>query len=204
MSLISALKKIPVDVGQGNLRFETKGKVIALDNVPKDGCGKRILDIGCREGVQSRYFESLGYQVTSIDVEKVYENAKVVDCNKSLPFADSEFDVVWSAEVIEHLIDPVFSLEEARRVLKPGGRLVFTTPNSFPFYFCVLAMVGLTPQVIQRKDHIHFFDLSTIKRLFPTAKLYGFLPFTFCRPKIESMIGLLSPTFVIVENKHVD
>lgn len=203
MSLVSALKKIPIDVGQGNLRFETKGKLIALDNVPKNGAGKKLLDIGCREGAQSKYFKSLGYEVVSIDIEKVYENALVVDCNKQLPFQNEEFDVIWSSEVIEHLVDPVFSLKEARRILKPGGRLVYTTPNSFPFYFCILAMLGLTPQVIQRKDHIHFFDLSTMKRLFPRAKLYGFLPFTFLRPRIESLIGFLSPTFVIIEEKHV-
>ena len=201
MSLVEILKKIPIDVGQGNLRFETKGKLIALENIPKDGRGRIILDIGCREGVQSEYFKSLGYEVVSIDIENKYEHAKLIDCNNSLPFQDSAFDVIWSSEVIEHLIDPSFSMQEARRVLKTGGRLVYTTPNSFPFYFCLLAVIGLTPQVVQRKDHLHFFDLSSIQRLYPNAKIYGFLPFTFFRPRLKKLIGFLSPTFVMVEDK---
>lgn len=46
------------------------------------------------------------------------------------PFADSEFDVVLFCEVIEHLLsDPAHALLEIKRVLKPGGVLVVTTPN---------------------------------------------------------------------------
>lgn len=201
MNFIKMLKALPIDVGQGNQRFTTKGKLLALELVPTDGKNKKLLDIGCREGEQSKYFKSLGYTVTSIDVDQVFDEAQVVDCNQPLPFSDEEFDVIWSSEVIEHLIDPISSLKEARRVLKPNGKLVYTTPNSFPFYFCLLAMIGLTPQRIQRKDHLHFFDLSTIKRLFPQGKLYGFLPFSYFRPKIKRGIGLLSPTFIIEEVK---
>jgi glycosyltransferase involved in cell wall biosynthesis/SAM-dependent methyltransferase len=46
------------------------------------------------------------------------------------PYDDSSFDVVLFCEIIEHLLsDPVHALTEIRRVLKPGGDLVLTTPN---------------------------------------------------------------------------
>ena len=47
---------------------------------------------------------------------------------------DASVDTVISCETIEHLPDPVQALREFRRVLRPGGRLILTTPNYFgPF-----------------------------------------------------------------------
>ena len=46
------------------------------------------------------------------------------------PYADDMFDVVLFCEILEHLLkDPVHALAEIRRVLKPGGTLIVTTPN---------------------------------------------------------------------------
>ena len=46
-----------------------------------------------------------------------------------LPFADNSIDILISSEVVEHLPDPVPALQEMRRVLKPGGYAMVTTPN---------------------------------------------------------------------------
>lgn len=202
MQVLSILKQLPIDLGQGTKRAVTKGKSLAMQHIPPaPRRGMSLLDVGCREGTQSRIFKELGYEVTSIDVEKVWEDCEVVDCNRPLPFANDTFDVVWSSEVIEHLIDPVAAADEMRRVLRPGGTLVLTTPNSFPIYFCCLAIVGLTPQRLQRADHLHFFDELQIRRMFPRAQLEGFLPFTGIRPRLTRAVGTWSPTFVVVETK---
>lgn len=50
--------------------------------------------------------------------------------NDTFPYAEGEFDVVIFAEIIEHLLnDPCKVLREIKRVLKPGGTLIVTTPN---------------------------------------------------------------------------
>jgi SAM-dependent methyltransferase len=50
--------------------------------------------------------------------------------HESFPFSDMEFDVVFFCEILEHLLhDALVALREIRRVLKPGGALVLTTPN---------------------------------------------------------------------------
>jgi ubiquinone/menaquinone biosynthesis C-methylase UbiE len=62
--------------------------------------------------------------------ERVPEGADLVELTPgaALPFADSEFDLVLCAETIEHVHDVQLLLSEARRVLRPGGRLALTTP----------------------------------------------------------------------------
>ena len=202
LSFVALAKHIAIDLGQGTQRSVTKGKLLAMQHIPPaHRPGMTLLDVGCREGTQSRNFMKLGYEVTAIDIERVWDRSQLVDCNEPLPYADGSFDYVWSSEVIEHLIDPVGATAELRRVLRPGGTMVLTTPNSFPVYFCALAMLGLTPQRLQREDHLHYFDELQVRRIFPKADLEGFLPFTGFRPRLTRGIGLWSPTFVIVETR---
>ena len=99
----------------------------------------RVLDVGCGDGGFLHRMQRLGWSATGVDFDpKAIENAQarygssltLINTDLSQAhFPDDSFDVVTMSHVIEHVSDPVALLAEARRVLKPGGRLVVTTPN---------------------------------------------------------------------------
>ena len=62
-----------------------------------------------------------------------------------LPVADGAADVVIMSELIEHLVDPDAAVAEARRVLRPGGSLLLSTPNLAAWYNRGLLAAGIQP-----------------------------------------------------------
>lgn len=104
--------------------------------------GKKVLDAACGEGYGSHILSAEAKEVTGLDIStKTVENAnkKYGKDNLSfragsvekLPFEDNSFDVVISYETIEHVTGEVQEsfLKEIRRVLKPDGFLIMSTPN---------------------------------------------------------------------------
>jgi len=107
--------------------------------------GEAVLDIGCSQGIASILLGREGFRVTGIDIQEsridyaradlAAEAAEVqtrvdfmVANGSSLEFEADSFDTVLLGEVLEHLAVPGKLLDEACRVLKPGGRVVITTP----------------------------------------------------------------------------
>lgn len=94
-----------------------------------------ILDIGAGAGiVEAMNFRGKARRICGIDLDpRVEQNpfldeGRIADAGK-IPYADSSFDLVFADNVMEHLDDPVGVFTEISRVLKPGGRLLFKTPN---------------------------------------------------------------------------
>jgi SAM-dependent methyltransferase len=109
-----------------------------------------ILDFGAGRGAEPLHgFREFVSRVSAVDVDSaVLENpsvdeAKVLNPDGSIPFADETFDAVVSAYVLEHLPDPLHSFREVRRVLRPGGVFLFMTPNKRHYVPLIAAM---TPQ----------------------------------------------------------
>lgn len=104
--------------------------------------GATVLEAGCGEGYgagliagRARRVLALDYdEATTAHVARRYPHLWTVRANLAfLPLASSTVDVVTSFQVIEHLWDQAGFLAECRRVLRPGGRLVITTPNRLTF-----------------------------------------------------------------------
>jgi SAM-dependent methyltransferase len=104
------------------------------------GSTLKMLDVGCGEGYYVRDAMNEGINAYGIDISThAIENALAEVKDRitfgsitEIPFADEEFDIMTAFDVIEH-IDPKYTsnmVEEIRRVLKPDGIIIITTPNS--------------------------------------------------------------------------
>jgi 2-polyprenyl-3-methyl-5-hydroxy-6-metoxy-1,4-benzoquinol methylase len=101
--------------------------------------GERVLDVGCGDGRFAAELAAHGASVVGIDVaeeplRRARQRSDGLDVRLVAPaggwaLEDASFDVVWAGEVIEHVADTAGWLSEVRRVLRPQGRLLLSTPN---------------------------------------------------------------------------
>ena len=95
-----------------------------------------VLDLGCgRGGVAEavwrdvRLAAGIDPDIASLSSHRAAGMPVVRGVAENLPFASDAFDVVVSVWVLEHLVDPMATFIEVRRVLRPGGHFIFLTPN---------------------------------------------------------------------------
>jgi SAM-dependent methyltransferase len=93
-----------------------------------------LLDIPAGAGGESARLEQMGFAVVSADLFPPAGGVPAprwvrADCNAPLPFRTGAFDAVLSREGIEHFENQAGFVRECARVLRPGGRIVLTTPN---------------------------------------------------------------------------
>ncbi len=130
--------------------------------------GDRVLDVGCGDGYFTAVLAEIGARPVGADVaeaalERARERHAEGDYVRILPhgpwpFGDAAFDVVWAGEVLEHVADTERWLNEARRVLRPGGTLLITTPN-------VGALRRLRAAPDPRGQHLRFYTRRSLREL---------------------------------------
>jgi 2-polyprenyl-3-methyl-5-hydroxy-6-metoxy-1,4-benzoquinol methylase len=146
--------------------------------------GERVLDVGCGEGRFAAALLDAGAQVVGIDVaeeplrraraERPEFDLRRVPVRGEWPLPDASFDAVWAGETIEHVADTAAWLSEVRRVLRPEGRLLLSTPAHGPLTLLHLALSrrAFAAHFNPRSDHLRFYSRTTLVELLED---FGFL-----------------------------
>lgn len=132
----------------------------------------RVLDLGCGAGNLVGDLQRAAASVVGVDVaDAALRRARArhpeitflrAEIDGELPLEDNAFDVVWSSEVIEHVADTARWMSEVRRVLRPGGRLLLTTPSHGRLK---LAVGGLERYSEPLGDHLHLYTARSLRGL---------------------------------------
>jgi SAM-dependent methyltransferase len=108
-----------------------------LDRVDRSGAPLRVLDVGCGPGLLLDEARRRGWTARGVDLSAWavgQARARGIDALhgtlSDAAFPAGLFDAVFMVDVLEHLTDPVGTLLEATRVLRPGGSLCVVTPDA--------------------------------------------------------------------------
>jgi SAM-dependent methyltransferase len=129
----------------------------ALHNIE----GKQCLEVGCARGTVSHFLRNAGGTWVHADTDRTNVEAAVSLIKSGviqippnvLPFPDATFDVIVSLDYLEHVHDDAAAMNEMRRVLKPGGLLLISTPTTGPTFLLnkIKPLIGLT---IDKYGHV--------------------------------------------------
>lgn len=138
------------------------------------GVGKKILEIGCRDGSLTKLFAQ-GNEVVGADIDQnalelfkknLSSQGYCLDFNHEWPFAENEFDAVVASEVLEHLYKPEEVIKNIFKSLKNDGLFVGSVPNAFSLANRIrLFMAQPQKTALADPTHVHQFSHKELKTL---------------------------------------
>lgn len=151
------LPQVPTNAGPFRVQQMLRWLSFVLDN--EEG-PLRIVDVGCGDGEATKQIADVarsrpvGHTVAGSD----WAQGPLLRAQKrgltvfrgtleppGLPLATESVDVVVLNEVIEHLVDTDGAVAELRRVLRPGGHLLLSTPNLAAWFNRIALLLGMQP-----------------------------------------------------------
>ncbi len=141
---------------------------------------QNVLDIGCYDGsllslIKNQKNNFYGLEASDYGVaECLKKNIKVQnffwDDKTPLPFENNFFDLVIAGEIIEHIFDTDYFLQEIERVLKNNGYLLISTPNIASLGRRLYLFFGKNPLIetsinSDNRGHIRYFTFRSLKDL---------------------------------------
>ena len=141
------------------------------------GEGKLVLDLGCRDGSLTHAI-SRGNEIVGVDIDPIALRLAAdrlptlqlvrADLNLSIPFRSGCFDVVVAGEVLEHILFPHAFSAEIKRVLKPNGLFVGSTPNVTHVRNRLRFLIGGLPDSAADETHLHYFSPASLTEFLST------------------------------------
>lgn len=152
--------------------------------------GLTVADVGCAGGSFIDHVRGLAKRIVAVEPCTLYHESLARRGCEVFPYADAAareigeaVDLAVSLQVIEHTLDPLSFLSDILRMLKPGGRLLISTPNrddflmsalqeGYPQFFyrvahrwyfnaaCLAALAERVGFAVEKIDHVHRYSLS--------------------------------------------
>jgi SAM-dependent methyltransferase len=158
-------------------KWERRRRLLLAEASP----GERVLDLGCGAGrfvaaLQQAGADPVGVEIASAALERAARNApgadlRLVEPDGSLPLEHGSVDLVWCSEVLEHVGDTEHLLQEVRRVLRPGGRLLATVPYHGRVQAALIGLTRFEAHFDPTGEHLRFYTRRSLARALRGAGL---------------------------------
>jgi len=160
------------------------------------GKGKKVLDLGCRDGALTKYFvdgnEVVGVDIdsTALDIARKKLGIKTLwlDLNTEFPFEKESFDVIVACEIIEHIYHTEPFIKKIVGALKHNGLFLGSVPNSFRVLNRIRFLLGN-----------EFETDPTHMKMFSYFKLQNLLLKFFVNVQVVSLTGRILPFLRVSE-----
>lgn len=173
--------------------------------------GDSVLDIGCGTGemgllIKEKFNSKVyGLDINGAAVKKANKNgiiARLGDVEKKWPYDNGSINSVLCVQMIEHLVNPDFFLEESKRVLKKNGLVIISTPNLAAWYNRLILLLGFQPFYTEVSTVDKTIGLSFTKKLTRSIEPMGHLR-VFTLPALKEILELHGFEPILIKGSKV-